>query len=78
MAQEFTPTEEGKDVVTSDGERVGTVQSVEGGRAHVKPENDLTDSIRQRLGWTDMSGETYELQSDRVQDFEDREIRLKD
>jgi sporulation protein YlmC with PRC-barrel domain len=78
MAQEFTPAHEGTAVVTTDGEQVGTVQSVEGSRAHVKPEQDLTDSIRQRLGWADASGDTYELESDRVQEFDDNQIRLKD
>lgn len=78
MDQEFTPKEEGKDVVTADGEQIGTVQSVEGSKAHVKPAHDLNDSTRQRLGWTDMSDETYELESDHVEDFGERQIKLKD
>lgn len=78
MDQKFSPKEEGKNVVTADGEQIGTVEHVEDTRAHVKPSHDLNDSTRQRLGWTDMSGETYELESDNVENFDDEQITLKD
>lgn len=77
MTENFTADDEGKRVLTSDGQMVGTVEKVDGGDAHVKPDTDLVGSIRRRLGWTDDTEEMYHLESDRVESISDDEITLK-
>lgn len=77
MARDFNADDEGKRVVTSDGDMIGTVDRVSGSTAHVTPDQDLTQSIRRRLGWTEEGEDTYELQQSNVDRIDDDEIRLK-
>ena len=51
-----TEQDEGKTVVGSDDERIGTVVGVEGDEIHVEVESGLPDSIAARLGWTENEG----------------------
>lgn len=74
---EFSPEDEGKRVVTADGDTVGTVRSVEGSMAHIQADADLSRSVRRRLGWTEENAETYQLRTSNVDDIDD-EIRLKE
>jgi hypothetical protein len=57
MAEPFTRYDTGKEVITAEGDRVGTVENVEDGRAAVDSSEDdqenLTDSVREMLGWGD-------------------------
>lgn len=78
MAEKLSPEHEGSAVVTSDGKRVGRVQSVEGNTAHVKPEKNIDEATRRRLGWSDKSSDMYELDSDKVDEIDGDEIKLKD
>lgn len=78
MAREFESSDEGKTVRTQDGDEVGQIQSVEGGMARVKPESGLTESIRNRLGWTSEDEDEYELDQSKVGDITDDEVRLQD
>lgn len=76
MVRAFRSSDEGKRVVTSDGDNIGKVRQVSGDEAHVKPKRGLADSIRQRLGMGDQE-DTYVLDHDEVASITDDEIRLK-
>lgn len=70
--------EQGKDVVTTNGDRVGMVKEVRNGRAYVDPDPSLTDSIRSALGWSESESGDYELTEDRIESISDDEIRVKE
>lgn len=76
MVRDFTADDEGKEVVTADNDMIGTIESTQGGRAMVKPHNDLNRSVRRRLGWTAEGEDTYQLQNDKVDTIDDK-VRLK-
>lgn len=76
MTRDFTDEDEGKMVVTADGDTVGTVESVSGSMAQVRPDEDLSRSIRRRLGWAEEGEETYQLESSKVDEIADDEIRI--
>ena len=76
MCAHYTDDEEGKRVVTSDGDEIGMVSAVRDGRPHVDPDPGMTDSIKASLGWGDADEETYALDDDRVESVTDDEIRL--
>lgn len=78
MAREFESSDEGKTVRTKDGDEVGKIESVEGDKALVKPESGLSESIRNRLGWMSENEDEYELDSSKVDDVTDEEVRLQD
>ena len=77
MVRAFNDDDEGKMVMTSDGDTVGTVQKIAGDRAHVKPETDLSRSVRRRLGWTEEGEDVYELKHSAVSNFANDGIELK-
>jgi hypothetical protein len=64
-------------VVTADGDMVGRVEEASGSSAHIKADEDLSRSIRRRLGWTEEGEETYRLQKSNVDRITDDEVRLK-
>lgn len=76
MAGMFDSSDEGKRVVTKDGDTVGEITEVRGDEAHVTPESGLADSIRQRLGMEDDS-DTYVLRESEIDTHSDDEIRLR-
>lgn len=77
MARKFESSDEGKEVVTADGDIVGTIVDVSGSSAHVMPDEDLSQSIRRRLGWTEEDEESYRLENSNVDEFSGDQIRLK-
>lgn len=77
MARKFSPTDEGKHVLTADGDMVGRIDGVTGGKAHVTVDESLSQSVRQKLGWTTDGETTYELDSSKVDAIADDEIHLK-
>jgi hypothetical protein len=77
MVREFKGSDEGKHVMTADGDIVGTVESVEGSRLHIKPESDLAKTVRRKLGWTDEGEATYELRKRSIKEISDDGIHLK-
>lgn len=78
MARNFSSEDEGKHVRTSDGDMVGTIDSVSGSKAHVRPDEDLSRSTRRRLGWTEEGEETYEISTSHVDQISDDEVHLKE
>lgn len=76
MARPFRSSDEGKEVLSSDGDRIGRIESVEGDKAHVKPETGLAESIRNRLGMGD-DEEMYALDHSEVASISDDEVHLR-
>jgi len=78
MVREFETSDEGKTVVTADGETVGKIQKIDRNMAHVRPEGSLAQSIRRRLGWTEENEDVYELRHSRVNEISGDTVKLKD
>ncbi|MFC7068767.1 hypothetical protein [Halobaculum lipolyticum] len=76
MTRNFRAEDEGKRVVTADGDEIGTVEQVVGAMAHVRPSGSLSQSVRRRLGWAEES-DTYELRTSTVDVITSDEIALK-
>lgn len=76
MVRNFTSEDEGKNVMTADGENVGKITKTSGSVAHVSTDTGLSGSIRRRLGWGDDEDE-YELMTSKVESVTDDEVRLK-
>ncbi|KDS91003.1 hypothetical protein FK85_07445 [Halorubrum saccharovorum] len=72
----LTADDEGKDVVNSDGDKIGRVTNVEHGKAHVDPDPGLADTIRSKLGWGDDDEEDYVLNTSSIETVTDDEIHL--
>jgi sporulation protein YlmC with PRC-barrel domain len=77
MPRQFKTSDEGKTVVTADGDEVGTIEKIEGDMAHVRPKGSLSRSIRRRLGWAE-DEDAYEIEHSRVQKISGDEVHLKD
>lgn len=78
MAREFTDDDRGKDIVTAEGDRIGTVGDVREGRARVERDEstDLTDKVKSMLGWDD-SDEDHEIGRDHVDSVDENRVRLR-
>jgi len=77
MTRNFRSEDEGKRVVTADGDEIGTIEKTSGSMAHVKPSENLSQSVRRRLGWAEEGEETYELQTSNVDSIESDHVMLK-
>lgn len=77
MARNFTDDDRNKDVVTSEGDRIGTVDGVNDDRATIDRDSnaDLTDKVKDLLGWD--SDDSNEIRSDHVDSYDDDQIRLR-
>lgn len=77
MAREFTDDDRDKDVVTAEGDRIGTVSDVNEGRATVERDEDadLTDKVKDLIGWGD--DDSNELRDEHVDSYEDDRVRLR-
>lgn len=73
---ELTDDDEGKKVVTADGDSVGMVSGVSGNKAYVNPDAGITDQIKSTLGWEDVDEDDYAIDESHVADVTDDEIRL--
>lgn len=77
MVREFKSDDEGKRVMTADGDVVGTVEEASENTARVRPAENLSRSIRRRLGWSEEDEESFELDHSKVEQISGDEIRLK-
>lgn len=73
----FTEDDRGKPVENDAGETVGTIESIEGDIAHVRPNPDVVDSIKSSIGWDSRADETLPLDGDVVSDVTDEAVRLE-
>lgn len=78
MARDFTDDDRNKDVYTSDGDRIGTINDVNKDRATVERDDDtdLTDKVKDLLGWDD--DDSNEIRSEHVDSYDDDRVRLRD
>ena len=76
--ENLTEEDEGKNVVTMDGETIGVVSDVEGGRAHVDPDPGIAGKIKSTLGWDDADEDDYVLDENQIDAVTDDEIRLRE
>jgi len=72
----FTDSDEGKKVVNHSGDTIGRVVEVEGNRAYVDPDPDVTDAIMSKLGWGSRDEGSYLLEPDNIENITDNEVRL--
>ncbi|WP_049979448.1 hypothetical protein [Halolamina rubra] len=77
MVRDFESSDEGKTVVTADGDEVGTIEQIDQNMAHVKPKGSLSRSVRRRLGWAE-DEDTYEITHSRVAQISDDEVHLRE
>lgn len=76
MASKLSERDEGKTVVNADGEEVGMISAFRGGTAYVDPDPGIADSVRSKLGWSDVDDDDYPLANDHVETVTDDEVRL--
>ncbi|MEM4781152.1 MAG: PRC-barrel domain containing protein [Halalkalicoccus sp.] len=77
MCAQLTSEDEGKDVVDANGEKIGVVQSVRAGTAHVNPDPGVTDELKSTLGWGDADEDTYALDDHRIEAVTDDAIQVR-
>ena len=73
----LTEGDEGKRVVSTDGDNVGVIAEIRDGTAHVEPNPDVFDSIKSKLNWGEADGDTYPLTADQIGEVTDSEVRLQ-
>jgi hypothetical protein len=73
---QLTEDDEGKPVVSGDGDEIGMITEVRGGTAHVDPDPGMFDSVKAKLDWGDAGEDTYPLEADKVADVTDDEVRI--
>ena len=75
MSEPITEEDQGKQIVTADGESIGTVMKVDAGVAHVNFDSDLPESVRQRFDWGDQ--DDYTLQETEIESVTDDEVVIR-
>jgi hypothetical protein len=77
MARASDSVDAGTSVLDASGDPVGTIESVDGGRATVRRDADLDGKTSGRLGWN-ADDETGELGAEQVGSIDTDEIRLRE
>lgn len=77
MTLGFDVNDEGKPVVTADGERVGTVHRASDDHIHLLPADGIARRVQRRLGWSGDESQVCELDRTVVASKTDDEIRLR-
>lgn len=76
MVRNFEDGDEGKRVVTADGDEIGMVSRIEEDRLHITPADNLSRGVRRRLGWSEDEDE-YVLRKSTVDTIQGDEIHLQ-
>jgi hypothetical protein len=71
---DLTAEDEGKDVVDEEGERLGTVETVEDEAIQIDPDSGMTDDQRNEFGWGDHRSETHRVENDRIREVTVTEV----
>lgn len=77
MTEPLTEDDEGKRIVTADGESIGTVAKVDRGVGHVRPDPD-SEKIRSYLNWENPDDGDYAFQETAVEEVTDEEVVLRE
>jgi hypothetical protein len=75
MTELITEEDQGKQIVSSDGESIGTVMKVDAGVVHVNLDSDLPESVRQRFDWGE--ADDYTLQETEIEAVTDDEVVVR-
>lgn len=78
MDETLTEADEGKRVVGSEGEVLGTVQKVDQGVAHVEPDAGDYKTVKRYLNWGGSETDDYTFQETAIESVTDDEIVLQD
>jgi len=73
----ITDSDEGKDVINSEGTTVGRIVEVRHGRAYASPGGGTTDPLTESPDALGSDDGTFVLPSDRVDTITSDEVRLK-
>ena len=73
----LTDDDEGKKVVSADGDEIGIVTDVRNDTAYVDPDPGITDTVMSKLGWKSAGEEDYPLENSRIDAITDDEVRLE-
>ncbi|WP_331236125.1 PRC-barrel domain-containing protein [Natronorarus salvus] len=68
--------DEGKDVVSTDGETVGVVSAVEAGTLFVDVDTGIVESVTARLGWGDADG-SKPIPDGRIERIDEGEVVIR-
>ena len=71
-----TEDDEGKRVVDTEGEPIGMIEAVSGGKAYVDPEPGLVEQIKSLLGWEDADEEDYAIDEENIERVTDDEVEI--
>ncbi|MFC4450371.1 PRC-barrel domain containing protein [Halorussus aquaticus] len=77
MNPTLTEDDEGKRVVGSEGEVLGTVDKIDAGVAHVEPDAGDYDTVRRYLDVEDPDAEVYTFQETAVEEVTAEKIVLR-
>lgn len=77
MDETLTEADEGKRVVGSEGELLGTIDKVDAGVAHVEPDAGDYEAVKRYLNVEDAAAEDYTFQETSIEESSDDEIVLK-
>ncbi len=73
----LTKDDEGKRVLNSDGTAIGRIVEVEDGRGYVDPDPSLTDTIKAKLGWGDVTADAHPLDEGSIEKITDDGVHLR-
>lgn len=73
----ITKEDEGKRVLNTDGTEVGRIVEVSDGRGYVDPNPSITDTIKAKLGWGDVSADAHPLDEGSIEKITDDAVYLR-
>lgn len=76
MCPLFSDDDRGKPVENDAGETVGTIETVDGDVAYVRPKPGAVDSIKSSVGWESRTDETLALDGNDVTEITDERVRI--
>jgi hypothetical protein len=74
---QLTQDDEGKKVVSANGDEVGRITEVRGGTAYVDPDAGMFDTIKAKLDWGDPGKDSYPIEASQIADVTDDQVRLQ-
>ena len=73
----LTDEDVGKRVLNADGTGVGHIVAVEKGRGYVDSDRSITDTIKAKLGWGDVTAGAHPLDEGSIAEITDDAVHLR-
>lgn len=73
----LTEQDEGKRIVTSDGNELGEIMAVRDGIPYIDPDPDMAKHLKGKFDVGDVDEESYPLETADVAEVTDGEVRLR-